>query len=138
LIASAETAAAQVEWLANPPDDKGVHWTRAEGTQIDTRVMRHPTTGVMWVSVQAQYEGGCGLPTLNVWKLYRVEDDRTLTPVPTQLDEHATVLEELVDLEGDGELEVITSAWIGLGRNVNRASGESLARDHWQFFGCPC
>jgi len=138
MIASAESAAAQTEWLANPPDDKREHWTRAEGTRIETRVVRHPVTGVTWVSVQAQFEGGCGLPSLNVWKLYRAGADRALTPVPTQLDEHATAIEELVDLDGDGELEVITSAWLGLGRNVNRASGESLARDHWQFFGCAC
>lgn len=138
MLASSETRAAQREWNANRPDGDAVDWTKAAGTSITTRVMRHPTTGTTWVSVQGRHDGGCGLPELNVWKLYRADADGKLTAVPTALDEQSTAIEQLIDIDGDGELEVITSVWGGFGRNVSRTSGESLARDHWQFFGCAC
>ncbi|MDX2088721.1 MAG: hypothetical protein SFX73_12770 [Kofleriaceae bacterium] len=138
MLASPEVLAAQAAWMKNPPDGDATHWTKAAGTVITTRVVRHPTTGTTWVSVQGRFDGGCGLANLNVWKLYRADADGKLTAVPTSLDEQSTAIEQFVDVEGDGELEVITTAWGGLGRNVNRASGQSLARDHWQFFGCAC
>jgi hypothetical protein len=138
MLASPEALAAQAEWTANRPDGQPADWSKADGAVIKSQVVRHPTTGTLWVSVQGRYDGGCGLPDLKVWKLYRADADGKLTAVPTVLDDQSTAIEQLIDVEGDGELEVITTAWGGLGRIVNRANGQSLARDHWQFFGCSC
>jgi hypothetical protein len=47
-------------------------------------------------------------------------------------------IDAIVDLEGDGELEVIGKPWLGTDRILMRASGEVLDQIALSFAGCPC
>lgn len=133
LLASPEVKAGQAEWAEAGYTDA---WTTNEATQLTTQIVQHPTTGVTWVSIHARQAIGCGSPNLNVWKLFRV-DAGALVATPASLGE-VVEIEQLVDLEGDGQLEVIGRPWLGQERVLSRASGETLTALGMQFYGCPC
>lgn len=134
LVRSRDARAAQDEWTrAEQPGT----WFENEGTETTAHVLRHPRTGVTWVSVHLYYGGGCGLPNLSVWGLYRVDADGTLTRAATKLGE-LTKIEQLVDIDGDGELEVLGRPWLGVERTVQAADGKTLQDLTLPFFSCPC
>ena len=138
LLRSPQSIEAQKEW-DNPewaPSELPKKWYADPSTTWSTQVLVHPVTGVTFVSVHAQQPFTCGTPFANVWGLYRVVDGK-LMPV-----EHASLgdisdIEQLVDLDGDGELEVIGTPFIG-GRIVNDIHGATLQKLDEQFYGCPC
>lgn len=132
--ASAATRSAQTEW--ETAEQKGT-WYEAEGMTTSVQVLRHPRTGTTWVSVHLYYGGGCGLPNLSVWGLYRANADGKLTQVKSSLGELITI-EKLVDLDGDGELEVIGRPWLGTERAVQRIDGAGLQDLSLPFYFCPC
>ncbi len=134
LQASAATKTAQAEW--ETAEQKGT-WYEAEGMTTQVQVLRHPRTGATWVSVHLYYGGGCGLPNLSVWGLYRADTDGKLTQVKSSLGE-LIAIEKLVDLDGDGELEVIGRPWLGTERAVQRIDGAGLQELSLPFYFCPC
>lgn len=134
LVRSRDVRAAQDEWTAS--EQPGTWWQN-EGTETTAHVLRHPRTGVTWVSVHLYYGGGCGLPNLSVWGLYRADAAGTLTRVATQLGE-LTKIEQLVDIDDDGELEVVGRPWLGVERTIQAADGTTLQDLTLPFFSCPC
>ena len=134
--AGASTAAreAQAEWALAGRQGR---WQDDPSTEVTTQVLRHPVTGQTFVSVQLHHAGSCGEPELNVWTLHRADPDGSLVDLAASRGELATI-DRLVDLEGDGQLEVIGQAWPGLGRILGRSTGEVVQRLDVQFYGCSC
>jgi hypothetical protein len=120
-------------------------WAEAEGegawidhVELDTRVLRHPLTRVTWVSVHGNYTEGCGGPEVNVWGLFRVTSKGALETVEARVLDNIHAIDELVDLEGDGQPEVLGRDWLGTERILMRSSGTELDRLRQRFYGCPC
>jgi hypothetical protein len=135
LIESAPARETQREWLAAGQQE---NWYDAELAELSSQVLRHPTTGVTWISVHAHMEHGCGDPEVNVWGLFRVQDDGTLAAVQLRKLGDLDSIDHLVDIDNDGELELIGKPWLGLDTVIVRASGEELDRLPLSFFGCAC
>lgn len=135
LIESAPARDTEREWLAA---DRHGNWWDDEYVQFSTRVVRHPTTGVTFVSVHGSVEHGCGDAEVNVWGLYRVTADGSLAAVQLRKLGELWSIDKLIDVDNDGELEVIGRPWLGLDTVLVRASGEELERVSLPFFGCPC
>jgi hypothetical protein len=135
LIASQPARETQRDYLEF---DTKTPWHESEYATFATRIVRHPTTGVTWVSVHASMEHGCGGPDVNVWGLWRVEDDGTLAAVQLRRMGDMHSIDKLIDIDNDGELELIGTPWLGLDTVVTRGSGEELDRLSLTFFGCPC
>ncbi len=138
LLASKAAAETTKEWTELYKDSTEPHqsWITDSATTWKTEMFVHPTTHEMWISIHANQLEGCGMPHVNVWGLYRVEKDGTLTSFDVSLGGIETI-DRLVDLDGDGMMEVIGSEWLGA-TLVNDSKGntlESLARP---FYGCPC
>jgi len=60
-----------------------------------------------------------------------------LTRIPTQVGQ-LLVIDGFVDLEGDGQLEVVGRPWLGTERMISRANGEVLETHAQPFYGCAC
>ncbi len=135
LIASQPARDAQREYMEL--DERGPWW-EDEYARFETHIVKHPTTGVTWVSVHGSTEHACGDPEVNVWGLFRVEADGSLAAVQLRKLGDLWSVDQLVDLDGDGELELIGKPWLGLDTVITRASGEELERAAVPFFGCPC
>lgn len=135
LIASTPSDDAQHEWFEF---DQNGTWYESEEAVFATRVVRHPTTGVTWVSVHGYVEPACGSAEANVWGLFRVQADGTLAAVQLRKLGDLWKIDQLIDIDGDGELELIGKPWLGLDTVVTRASGEELERLPLAFFGCAC
>ncbi|HEU4616279.1 MAG TPA: hypothetical protein VFS15_29475 [Kofleriaceae bacterium] len=135
LIASQPSRDTQREYLEF--DHQG-NWWDDEYTSFTTHVVKHPTTGVTWVSVHGSIEHACGDGEVNVWGLFRVEPDGTLAAVQLRKLGDLWSIDQLVDLDNDGELELVGKPWLGLDTVITRASGEELDRLALPFFGCPC
>lgn len=136
LLASPAAAATQKAWAGEYGQPGS--WTADPELAITSQVLRHPGTGVVWVSVHARREHGCGEPDSNVWGLFRVARDGSLVPaVLRQLGELDTI-DQLLDVDGDGQLEVLGKPWLGLDRVLERADGHVLQTLSLPFYGCPC
>lgn len=135
LIASTPAREAQTAYSEVYPTGD---WWDAEGAQLTAKVVEHPTTGITWVSMHGHMDRGCGDPEVNVWGLFRVEPDGSLAAVQLRKLDDLWSIDKLVDIDNDGELEVIGRPWLGLDTVVTRASGEELDRLSVPFFGCPC
>lgn len=135
LIASQPAQDTQREYLEF---DQSGSWWDSEAARFETRIVRHPTTGVTWVSVHGTMEHGCGDPEVNVWGLFRVQRDGSLVAVQLRRLGDLWSIAQLVDLDDDGELELIGAPWLGLDTVVTRGNGEELDRLALPFFGCPC
>jgi hypothetical protein len=135
LLASEPAVETQREWQELGQEGK---WY--DHSELTTNVMRHPTTGVTWVTVHGNYaEGGCGGPDANVWGLFKVGRDGALETVDVRKLEAIHSIEKIIDVEGDGELELVGRPWIGLDIVLVRANGEAeVATLKRPFYGCPC
>ncbi len=134
LLASEPARAAQRTWLdAQRTGD----WQTSDSTTFDTIVVKHPTTGVTWVSVHARVDEGCGGPEINVWGLYRAAGTKLVAVQQRSLGDLFSV-NQLIDVDNDGELEFIGHPWIATDTVVSSASGAELARLVLPFYGCPC
>lgn len=132
LLSSVPARAAQYEWINAKREGE---WKT--GAEISTIVVRHPLTNVVWVSVHARMEEGCDAPDINLWGLYRVDGDALATEQQRALgDLHS--IDRLIDIEGDGALEVIGKPWHGTDTVIARPSGDELMRLELPFYGCSC
>ena len=121
------------EWLR---DYERSDW-QAEA-QWDIRVFKHPLTGVTWVSAHAYNEWGCGDPQVNVWGLFRVSSDGKLTATQLRNLGDMVRIDQLIDVEGDGEFELLGRPWLGTEQLLTHASGEAIDDVPLAFIGCPC
>jgi hypothetical protein len=103
----------------------------------DIRTLYHPLTKQTWISVHAYNETGCGEAPINIWGLFRV-DDGALQMVEMRDLGEMTKIDQIIDIEGDGTLELIGRPWLGLDVMVTRASGEQLELLPLPYVGCPC
>jgi hypothetical protein len=133
VLASREASETADEWLR---DYERSDWQTEAGWDI--RVMKHPLTGVTWVSAHAYTEPGCGAPEANIWGLFRVSADGKLTAAQLRNLGDAIRIDQLIDLEGDGELEVLGRPWLGTEQLLTHASGEAIDDVPLAFIGCPC
>jgi len=133
LIASHASAEAQRQWSELELDGE---WHAT--TPIATIVVRHPVTGVTWVSAHANASEGCGGPDVNVWGLFRVDGNGELVTAQLRDLGEPHSIASLIDVEGDGELELIASPWLANGTMIVRSGGDTLASDEVPFYGCPC
>lgn len=112
------------------------NWQEQAGWDI--RVFKHPLTGATWVSAHAWNEPGCGSPEINLWGLFRVREDGTL--VARQLRKLGDMMriDQLIDIEGDGEFEVLGRSWLSVEQRLSRESGATIDEMPLSFIGCSC
>ena len=111
-------------------------WDDRATTTWSTKVLVHPLTNETLVSVHAANGFSCGGPTVKLWAMFRVNADGSLTKLATRLGD-VDAIERFVDLDGDGELEIIGRPYIG-GTLVQGADGATLQQLDESYFGCPC
>jgi hypothetical protein len=135
VIASQPSKEAQREWKTAALD--GNWYDRVD---LAIFVMRHPVTDVTWVTVHGIYsEFGCGGPNVNVFGLFRAGPDRMLETVDIRTLERLNSIDYVIDLEGDGNLEIVGKPWLGLETVLVEAVGErELDRLPMPFYGCGC
>ena len=135
LAGSLAAKVAQSDWEAGERD--GV-WEDSEDVQWNVRVYEHPTTGATWVSAHAMVPMGCGDPEVNLWGLYRAREDGTLEVVEQKKLDVLWSIDHVLDIDNDGELEMIGKPWLGMDTVVVGSTGEELERLSLPFYGCPC
>ena len=125
------------EWMGEGSDYvKPKTWWQASDTKWKGQVLRHPTTGAVFVSMHAQQSFACGGPEVNVWGLFRVETDGELAALDASLGEIYTI-DRLVDLDHDGTPEVMGTALLS-GPMINDFTGTTLTKIEQPFYGCAC
>lgn len=112
------------------------HWLKDEYTTVDQRAFRQPTTGAPMVSVHARAGVGCGGIGINLWAIFEVRRN-TLEPVSVRDLGTIGSIEHVLDIDGDGNLEVIARDNT-FDLVLLSSSGAELLRLHEPFVGCPC
>ena len=134
VLASATASAAQNRWVEGGGEGR---WQDNAG--FDVRVMKHPGTGTTWVVVFAKNQvDDCGVPEVNLLSTFQVEGNGKLRPVTSRLVAELHALEWVLDIDGDGKLELVGEPWLGLDRLITDGKGEVKDRLEVPFFGCPC
>jgi len=133
VLASTLSSEAQTRWTKEY--EQSGKWYDAEDTKIDAKMLRHPTTGAIWVSIHVYNPEECGDPGGNIWGLFQVANG-TLKRAQLRAGSFDTI-KNIIDIEGDGELELIGSDdWFTT--SIMRADGETLDSTSIAFFGCGC
>ncbi len=134
LLSSAAGKAAASEWRA-AGNKKPWH---KEAT-IKELVVRHPTTGTVYVSVHAVLDEGCGGAHINLWRLYRASAKGALELVQQKDSIDVQSIDELVDLDGDGRFEfIVHDSSVGQDMVLWSANGTERMRLSTPFYGCSC
>jgi hypothetical protein len=108
-----------------------------EHALYDIRTLYHPITKQTWISIHAYNETGCGEAPINIWGLFRV-DPGALQMIELRDLGQMTKIEQIIDIEGDGTLELIGRPWLGLDVMVTRTGGDVLDLLPLPYEGCPC
>ncbi|MBA3820959.1 MAG: hypothetical protein H0X17_18880, partial [Deltaproteobacteria bacterium] len=117
VAAPALELAARQELLAASADDQhqrdwieqGGEGDWRDGLDVVTSAYHHELTGEHWVMVQAQRGGGCGEPSVYRMAVYRAGADGSVRRV-ADLGNAVDEIQELVDLDGDGQPELLMAA----------------------------
>lgn len=125
--------AAQKTWREN--DYPGAWWSDAE---VRTRILQHPRTGEIFLSVHALADIECGGLEINLWGLYRVAAGGKLVPLVERTLDNVSTLETFVDIDGDGRFEILAPSLWGLDTFLLDADGSPRAMLHIPFYGCQC
>jgi hypothetical protein len=134
VLASATASAAQNRWVEGGGEGR---WQ--DHAAFDVRMMKHPGTGTTWVVVFVKNEvDDCGIPEVNLLSTFQVGSNGKLRPISSGLVAELHALEWVLDLDGDGELELVGEPWLGLDRLITDGKGEVQDRLEVPFFGCPC
>jgi hypothetical protein len=133
-LASQEAAAAQAKYAS----DGGEGEFSEQPGVMTSRAVRHPSTGVTWVSIFAHHFEECGGPAVDLLALYRVEPKGKVVRVHVGSLENVSALERLVDVDGDGQFEVIVRDWMGTSQELRDLGGKVVQRLGMAFYGCPC
>jgi hypothetical protein len=137
-------AAARRDLLARSADDLESSWIDQggegdwrEAADVVTSVFHHPLTDERWVFVQIRHGGGCGDPHLAQMAAYRASAGGSVRKV-ADLEFAFDHIHELVDLDGDGQPELIlgggTHAQVVDLANTHHAS---ISVPH-HYYGCGC
>jgi hypothetical protein len=110
-------------------------WYEGPDGHMETHVMRHPRTGVVWVVIHAYRYNDCGQVGGNVLGIYRVEPDGSLATVQVR-DGGMAQLAHVIDLEGDGELELVGSSEAET--MIDRTNGDIVRDLSVASYGCGC
>lgn len=137
LLASEAARDTQREWDKQVSATGGTAGPWHNGATLVAEVLRHPRTGMTFVSVQGNVAGGCGDPQANVWGLFRVDGDKLVPVQLRKLDEIET-LDALIDVDGDGEFELLGKPWLPYDTLLIHTSGEQVDQLSVPFLGCPC
>ncbi len=137
LLASAPARETQREWDAQRTATGGAPAPWHTDAALLAEVLRHPGTGETFVSVHGHVLGGCGDPEANVWGLFRVTDGAL---VPVQLRQLGDLqhIDALIDVDGDGALEMLGKPWLRNAEILTDANGDQLDELRVPFHGCPC
>jgi hypothetical protein len=104
-ILGEDVATLQAEW-----SEQGGEGAWQDAVEVTARSYEHPGTGEIWIFTSATKDGSCGDPALYVNAAYRVSDtDGSLTRVASPTWSADAIL-QVVDLDDDGEVEVIVGA----------------------------
>lgn len=134
VLASATASAAQNRWIEGGGEGR---WQ--DNAVFDVRVLKHPGTGTTWVVAFARNEADdCGIPEVNLLATFQVASNGKLRPVTNRLVSELHSLEQVLDVDGDGQLELVGKPWLGLDRLITDGKGEVKDRLEVPFFGCPC
>jgi hypothetical protein len=132
VLASRVASEVSEEWQR---DEMGV-WQDA--ASWDIRVFKHPLTGTTWVSAHAFNEPSCGSGEINLWGLFRVREDGTLVARQLRRLGDMIRIDQLIDIEGDGEIEILGRPWLSVEQMLSHESGETIDEMPLSFIGCPC
>ncbi|MBK7537045.1 MAG: hypothetical protein IPI49_17120 [Myxococcales bacterium] len=134
MLASPTTTAAIAKWT-----EAALAGTWQEQVRWSEQVLRHPRTKATWVLSHAHLSPeDCGTPTFSLLGVFRVGDDGALTEASiTELEDLLTI-DAIVDVDGDGQFELLGTPWLGLDRVLTRSDGTELDRLSLPFYGCPC
>jgi hypothetical protein len=87
---------------------QGGEGTWREHAEITTSTWLHPDTNERWIFVQASHPGYCGDPGIAAMAVYRAGPDGK-PRFATELNDAGVNIDELVDLDGDGQPEFLGS-----------------------------
>lgn len=136
-LGSAAAAEAEEAWSEAGYEGRFWEGERGEGA-IDARVLRHPRTGAVFVAIHARLDEGCGGPDVNLFGLYRVNEQSQVTRAELVKLDNVSRIERFLDVDGDGSFELLARDWLGLGHALLDARGNELTRLSVPFYGCPC
>ena len=137
MLGSALAAETQRDWDVQVKNYGATPGKWTVDAEITTQVLRHPRTGETFVSAQAQVSTVCGAPDANLWMLYRVTE-HGLVPVHQRKLTALQTIDQLVDIDGDGDFELVGHPWLNNEQLVTRSTGETLESFATPYFGCPC
>ncbi|MDX2093752.1 MAG: hypothetical protein SFX73_38295 [Kofleriaceae bacterium] len=108
-----------------------------ESVDIEAKTFEHPDTGEKWIFASAYKEGSCGDPSASKMAAYRVTASGAVQRF-TELDYAGETLQEVVDLDGDGQPELVFGSG-GSATLVDLANKEhaSIAVP-FHTYGCGC
>jgi hypothetical protein len=109
-----------------------------EQTTLHQDAWRNPHDGRIWITIRGDDGGECGGPNTNVWGLFRVEPDGSLTTVEMRRIDDPINVTTLVDIDGDGTPELLGHSSLGLGIALTDSAGMTIGELDVPFFGCPC
>jgi hypothetical protein len=111
------------------------NWWEADDAKVETRIVRHPKSGEVFVVVHAYRFSDCGEVGGNLVGTYRVDGSSKLTTV--KVDSSAMEsLERVIDLENDGDVELVgSSKWDSF---IDRLNGDTAATIGPSTYGCGC
>lgn len=112
------------------------HWWRE--AEVSARVLQHPHSGELLVSVHAVADVMCGGLEIDLWGLYRVAAHGTLEPLVERALDNVGALETFVDIDGDGRFEMLASSMWGLDRYLLDPDGNRQSMLRLPFYGCQC
>lgn len=125
------------EELAASWKEQGGEGTWREATTITTSTWLHPDTNERWIFVQASKPGYCGEPGISAMAVYRAGADGT-PHLATELADAAASIDDVVDLDGDGQPEFLTSQGDGTYlQDLADTAHESIYLQRHSY-GCGC
>ncbi|MCX5745960.1 MAG: hypothetical protein NT062_26070, partial [Proteobacteria bacterium] len=106
--------------------------------EVDARVIVHGATHEKWVIVHAHVGGGCGTRSANVLGIYRQTTAGALLRMHQSSTGGIDHIDRLLDVDGDGRFEILSSSWMGPELELRTLDDASLDQRTVPFFGCPC
>ncbi|MCY1082699.1 hypothetical protein [Archangium lansingense] len=132
-LKSKVVAKARKEWVG--ADAEGAR-EQVNAPRVVT--VRHPTTGETWISLHLRFgDGPCEDPPDDVWGLYRVTEQGVERTRLLRLGQFQSI-DALLDVEGDGQLELLLQGDFGTTRELRSGEGKVIRRITMPISVCMC